>query len=76
MINPTNMTLTDWADSVILSINDKQLLGRLDDETRWQDWAVGLFKSGTFSAQTLPDPYQFTDWRDWAMRAYIMLEVN
>jgi len=70
------MRLTDWADSVILSINAEQLLGRLDDETRWQDWAVGLFKSGTFSAQTLPDPYQFADWRDWAMRAYIMLEVN
>ena len=76
MINPTNMTLTDWADSVILSINAEQSLGRLDDETRWQDWAVGLLKSGTFSTQTLPDPYQFADWRDWAMRAYIMLEVN
>jgi hypothetical protein len=76
VISPVNMSLTDWADSVILSINDDQLLGRLDDETRWQDWAVGLLKSGTFSAQTLPDPYQFADWRDWAMRAYIMLEVN
>jgi len=76
VINPTNMTLTDWADSVILSINAEQSLGRLDDETRWQDWAVGLLKSGTFSTQTLPDPYQFSDWRDWAMRAYIMLEVN
>jgi hypothetical protein len=76
MINPVNMSLSDWADSVTLSINDGWSLGRLDDETRWQDWALGLLKSGTFSAQTIPDPYQFSDWKDWAMRVYPMLEVN
>jgi hypothetical protein len=74
MINPADMALTDWADSVMLSTNSEWLLGRLDDETRWQDWAVGLLRSGIFSAQNVPDPYQFNDWKDWAMRAYPMLE--
>jgi hypothetical protein len=68
------MTLTDWADSVILTVGDAWAYGRLDDEARWQDWATGLVRSPTFSARNLPDPYRFDDWREWAMRAYPMLE--
>jgi len=76
MINPVNMSLTDWTDSVTLTLGGGWSLGRLDDETRWQDWAVGLLRSGSFSARTLPDPYQFSDWKDWAMRVYTMLEAK
>jgi hypothetical protein len=74
MIDPRNMTLLDWADSVILSVGDAWSFGRLVDESRWQDWAVGFVRATPFSQRSLPDPYQFTDWRDWAMRAYPMLE--
>lgn len=75
MIDPRGMTLTDWADSVILVVSGSWSYGRLDDEARWQDWATGLVRSPTFSARNMPDPYAFDDWRDWAMRAYPMLET-
>lgn len=73
-IDPRGMSLLDWADSVILSTDDAWDFGRLDDPDRWQDWAVGFVRASTFTQRVLPDPYQFTDWRDWAMRAYPMLE--
>lgn len=76
MINPRNMTLTDWADSVILAVSDARSFGKLEDESRWQDWAIGFVRASPFSQQAIPDPYQFADWRDWAERAYPMLEVN
>ena len=76
MINPLGMTLRNWADAVVLSQSDAWSLGRLDDEARWQDWAIGLLRSSHFTQQAVPDPYQFSDWREWAMRAYPMLEVN
>ena len=74
MIDPRNMKLRDWADSVILAVGDAWSFGRLDDEERWQDWAVAFLRAAHFSTQNVPDPYQFTDWREWAMRAYPMLE--
>lgn len=74
MIDPRGMTLTDWADSVILVVSSSWSYGRLDDEAQWQDWATGLVRSPSFSARNMPDPYQFDDWREWAMRAYPMLE--
>lgn len=76
MINPRGMTLRDWADSVILSSSDAWSLGRLDDESRWQDWAIGLLRTSPFTQQVVPDPYGFANWFDWAMRAYTMLETT
>jgi hypothetical protein len=76
MINPRNMTLTDWADSVILVVSDAWSFGKLEDEARWQDWAIGFVRASPFTQQAIPDPYLFADWRDWAERVYPMLEVT
>jgi hypothetical protein len=74
MIDPRGMGLIDWADSVILSVGDAWSFGRLDDENEWQGWATGFLRATPFSRRVVPDPYQFDDWREWAMRAYPMLE--
>lgn len=74
MIDPLNMSLTEWADAVMLTVADTWSFGRLDDENKWQDWAVGFVRAPSLAQRVLPDPYQFTDWRDWAQRVYPMLE--
>lgn len=74
MIDPRNMSLSDWADSVVLSIGDYWAFGRLDDEANWQNWGTALVRASGFTQRNLPDPYMFSDWRDWAMRVYPMLE--
>jgi hypothetical protein len=76
MINPVGMTLRDWADSVILVSGSAWSFGKLQDEERWQDWAVGFVRAASFAPQVIPDPYGFSNWRDWAMRVYPMLEVS
>lgn len=73
MIDPVNMTVIQWADGVVLTISDAWSVGRLDDESEWQTWATGLVRA--FSPRALPNPYAFDDWRDWAQRAYPMLEA-
>lgn len=72
MIDPKGMTLRDWSDSVQLALGDAWSVGKLVDEARWQDWAVAFARA---SQRNVPDPYQFADWREWAMRAYPMLEA-
>ena len=74
MIDPRGMGLIDWADSVILSVGDAFAFGRLDDETMWQGWATSFLRATPFTQRTLPDPFQFDDWREWAMLVYPMLE--
>ena len=72
MINPTGMTLTDWADSVILTVGNAWSFPRLDDESQWQDWGVSVLRA--FAERSPPNPYEFSDWREWAMRMYPILE--
>ena len=74
MINPYGMELRDWADSVIGALTRQWDAAPLEDPARWQDWAVGLVRAPTLEQRVLPDPFQFSDWREWALLAYPMLE--
>jgi hypothetical protein len=76
MINPRGMSWQDWASSVILAVGDAWSFGSPPAEDAWQDWAIGLVRASPFTQRTLPDPYQFADWREWAERAYPALEGN
>lgn len=70
------MSLRDWADATILTVPDTWSLGRLDDESDWQNWAVGLVRASPVVQRSPPDPYQFNDWQEWAQLAYPMLEAQ
>lgn len=61
------MELRDWADQMMLDLDVYGALGRLDDETQWQNWAM-QFLNNTTLGRNLPMPYDFHDWRDWAER--------
>lgn len=66
------MALRDWADQIVLDLETYGAFGRLDDDARWQDWALQFFNNTTLG-RNLPNPYQFTDWREWAERFIQML---
>jgi len=73
-INPAGMSLREWADATILTVDDAWAFGRLDDPEQWRPWAAQFVRASTFSARSVPDPYAFSDWRTWAERAYPYLE--
>ncbi len=73
-INPAGMSLIDWADSTILTVDDAWGFSRLDDPERWRDWAVQFVRAQPFVERAVPHPDQFEDWREWAERAYPYLE--
>ena len=74
MINPRGMTMKQWADALILYEPDGWAFGKLLDEDLWRDWAVGFLRASHFAQRIPPDPWHFDDWREWAERAYTMLE--
>ena len=64
---PQNMTLTDWANQVVLDLDSFGSFGRLEDPTKWQDWAMQYFNN-TSLGRNFPVPYDFQDWRERAER--------
>lgn len=74
MIDPRGMTIQEYFDAVLLAVPDVWAFGALLDPDKWQDYAVGFVRAPLMAQRALPDPYQFSDWREWAMRAYPMLE--
>jgi hypothetical protein len=64
--------MQQWFDAVILDTRSGWAFGRLDDQN-WQDYAVGFVRA--FTQRTLPDPFQFADWREWAMRTTNLMEA-
>ena len=65
---PTNMTLKDWSDAAVPFLSTFDSIGRLEDETKWQDWGAKLSLALSLSGLCIPNPYAFTDWRLWAQR--------
>lgn len=67
-IDPRGMTLTDWTDNMSFILDKMVLVERLDNEEEWREWATNIIDTPTFEGQNVPNPYQFDDWREWAMR--------
>ena len=64
---PRYIGLRDWADQVVLDLDVYGSFGRLDDETKWQYWAVQFLNNSTLG-RNFPNPYSFDNWQDWAER--------
>ncbi len=73
-VDPRGMTLTQWADAVVLTLGGNYGFGKLGSEAEWQDWAAGIVRAQPFVQRNPPNPYGFNDWRDFAERIYPMLE--
>jgi hypothetical protein len=43
---------------------------RLDDPSKWQEWACGVFGGTDPLGQDVPDPNDYDDWKEWAMRMF------
>lgn len=74
LTDPRYLALRDWADVTVYDLEDFGPIARLEDEKEWRTWAAGLIGINGISQQNPPSPYQFNDWRDWAVRFYEMLD--
>jgi hypothetical protein len=64
---PFGMALRDWADQIALDLDSYGAFGRLQDETKWQDWAMQFVNNASLK-ENIPIPYNFSDWQTWADR--------
>jgi hypothetical protein len=74
IVDPRMIDLQYWADSLCLDLDEYAVIPHLSDPNKWQDWAAGLISINGISQQNPPSPYGYTDWREWAIRFYEMLD--
>lgn len=81
IIDPRGFADTEviqWADRMTgeLGFFSDELTGsdanyqRLDVAADWQDWAMGVFGGVDALGQDVPDPMDYDNWKEWAMRMF------
>lgn len=68
LTQPIHMSLADWTDQICLDANVGGLIGTLEKEDDWQEWALTLINLPYFSRFNPPNPLGFGDWKQWAER--------
>ena len=58
----------DWADRMSLVLDSMVIPEKLLDPEEWREWATNILDTPNFEGQNVPNPYQFEDWMEWAMR--------
>jgi len=74
LVDPRTMRLQDWADVTVYDLEQFGPIARLENESEWQNWAAGIIGINGISQQNPPSPYQYDDWREWAIRFYQVLD--
>lgn len=74
IVDPRGMDLQYWADTLCLDLDKYAVIPQLSDPNKWQDWAAGFVGINGISQLNPPSPYQFDDWREWALRFYQVLD--
>lgn len=68
-VDPRFMNVIEWTDRMVPILTQKGAdVGRLESPDQWQEWARSVILSNNQYQATVPNPYQFYDWQDWAER--------
>ena len=66
MIIPVNMTVIEWADQMTQSVDKYSDVMKLENPDDWQFWALSVILSNEQWEAVIPNPFSFTNWREWA----------
>ena len=67
-IDPGSMTAKEWTDAMHLNL---EIIGQVPSITReeeWRGWGANISLLAALSGMVVPNPYEFSNWQDWARR--------
>lgn len=68
MIDPLDMTFTEWSDQMMLDLERYGDVAYPESEDKWREWAESLLVVPGVSMFCIPDSRYFDSWRPWAQR--------
>lgn len=72
MIIPVNVSLTDWASSLIIDFPDSSIPA-LKSEEDWKGWGNTLVERNVFAENGAPSTHHFSDWQSWAKMVFFTM---
>lgn len=66
MIIPVNMTVIEWANQMTNEVSQFGDIIKLENPEDWQFWALSVILSNEQWEAVIPNPFNYTDWREWA----------
>lgn len=75
MILPYEISLTDWAASLIIDFPTDNI-PNLESEEKWQEWGDLLIQEQSFEQADAPLPELFETWQPWAEQVFYALANN
>lgn len=71
MIIPSdNISIQEWANSLRIDFNSRDIIPTIDDESNWKEWGNMLASSPSFSTRGVPTTEGFPNWREWGIMLY------
>lgn len=68
-VNPNFIaTFPEWADYMYPTLQEYGVIEQITYGSDWKSWAAGLSSINGLAEIGVPSPYQFEDWKDWAVR--------
>jgi len=68
ILDPRGLSVMQWTDFMTNELIGFSQPPRLDDPLSWRTWALTVCQSPRIAAFSPPNPFQFSDWREWAER--------
>lgn len=75
VLDPRYMTVIEWTDRMAQLLDPMVIPERLLEPSLWREWATNILDTPNFEGQNAPNPYQFDDWEEWAMRFNQVVEL-
>jgi hypothetical protein len=63
--DPRGHTFESWSTLIVEAYAEQQLQMNVP-EANWQEWGLGLMNVAIFNNGSIPSPYAYSNWNDWA----------
>lgn len=72
MIQPNNVSLTVWAQSLVIDFPTSNV-PLLRNEADWKSWGNLMIQDEPFASEGIPSTELFTDAKEWANKFYLAM---
>lgn len=68
-IDPRGMEVREWTDAMSINLDFLGPMPHLINPAEWRCWGTALLSTAALGGIIIPNPYEFSEWREWAARA-------
>ena len=67
-VDPIGMDPMGWTAASNIDLERFGFIPVLQSNEKWQDWGAEVSRLASISGIVIPNPYEFSDWQEWARR--------